>query len=256
MRTLNGLHPRRAQALFERRLLAYARSIEGSVSREIMKAMRGYAEFDGEPGRQAQVTLDHQQAIGRILSRHYQRVFPGFGMPVLEDASKLQKQLPGEARFNELANLWIETRGATEVAQIVGTTRNQAMSIINLITREAIAEGLGQQATARRLIQAMREQGGTLSRQRAGVIARTETHMAASAAQHEAAGATGLPMRKQWASARGERTRDSHQDADGQTVPLDQPFIVDGEELMYPGDPSGSPETVINCRCVELFVID
>ena len=32
-------------------------------------------------------------------------------------------------------------------------------------------------------------------------------------------------------------------------IPVDDPFIVGGEELMFPGDPNGSPGNVINCRC-------
>ena len=27
------------------------------------------------------------------------------------------------------------------------------------------------------------------------------------------------------------------------------PFLVGGEQLLYPGDPAGSSENVINCRC-------
>lgn len=45
------------------------------------------------------------------------------------------------------------------------------------------------------------------------------------------------------------RTREAHFAADGQVVALDQPFVVDGEELDYPGDPNGSGDNVINCRC-------
>jgi len=34
-------------------------------------------------------------------------------------------------------------------------------------------------------------------------------------------------------------------------VPLDKPFIVSGEPLMFPGDGSkgASPGNLINCRC-------
>jgi hypothetical protein len=39
-------------------------------------------------------------------------------------------------------------------------------------------------------------------------------------------------------------------DSDYQSI--DAPFIVDGEALDHPSDPSGSPENTINCRCVEL----
>lgn len=43
--------------------------------------------------------------------------------------------------------------------------------------------------------------------------------------------------------------RDTHAAIDGQMVKDGEPFYVDGEELMYPGDPSGSPENTYNCHC-------
>jgi hypothetical protein len=56
-------------------------------------------------------------------------------------------------------------------------------------------------------------------------------------------------IRKRWDSKEDTRVRAAHVAADGQTVPIGQPFIVDNEPLMAPLDPSGSPSNVINCRC-------
>ena len=58
-------------------------------------------------------------------------------------------------------------------------------------------------------------------------------------------------MKKQWVHVPIARVpRISHIEADGQVVDVDQPFDVDGEELMYPRDPNGSPENTINCHCL------
>ena len=59
----------------------------------------------------------------------------------------------------------------------------------------------------------------------------------------------GIKTRKQWIATKDNRTRHEHGVADGQTVDYDQPFDVGGEDLMFPGDPSGSPWNVYNCRC-------
>lgn len=60
----------------------------------------------------------------------------------------------------------------------------------------------------------------------------------------------GLILRKVWMATPDGRTRDWHVDMDGQEVEIDQYFIDGlGNELEYPGDPMGSPETVYNCRC-------
>jgi hypothetical protein len=42
--------------------------------------------------------------------------------------------------------------------------------------------------------------------------------------------------------------RPGHLYADGQVRNVDEPFVVDGEALMYPRDPNGSPENTINCH--------
>lgn len=57
-----------------------------------------------------------------------------------------------------------------------------------------------------------------------------------------------------WVSMRDERVRVSHWEADGQTVPINEPFIINGYKMMFPLDDSmGAPiDEIINCRCVEL----
>ena len=64
----------------------------------------------------------------------------------------------------------------------------------------------------------------------------------------------GFKVYKRWVATDDDRTRPSHRQADGQEVPFDQPFIVGGEKLMYPGDPSGSAGNVINCRCTVVTI--
>lgn len=60
----------------------------------------------------------------------------------------------------------------------------------------------------------------------------------------------GVVMSKVWIATPDNRVRDWHLSMDGQERDVDEPFIDGhGEELDYPGDPSGSPKTVYNCRC-------
>lgn len=91
---------------------------------------------------------------------------------------------------------------------------------------------------------------------RAERIARTETISAANAGTIEGYRQTGLVQKKQWLAADDERTREWHAAADGQIVDLDGPFIVGGESLDFPGDPNGSPENIINCRCTVAPILD
>jgi hypothetical protein len=61
----------------------------------------------------------------------------------------------------------------------------------------------------------------------------------------------GREAAKTWRSVGDNRVRQDHLDADGQTVPVSEPFIVGGESLMYPGDSSlgASAAQIVNCRC-------
>jgi hypothetical protein len=90
-------------------------------------------------------------------------------------------------------------------------------------------------------------------RNRAEAIARTETMGAynggAQLAWADLARATGEQLEKGWLATLDKRTRETHFAADGQRVPLDQPFTVGGWQLMEPGDPDGPAQEVINCRC-------
>jgi hypothetical protein len=51
--------------------------------------------------------------------------------------------------------------------------------------------------------------------------------------------------------------RDTHSDMEGQTVSFGEPFETGGGvHLLYPGDPNGPPEEIINCRCYVFPRID
>lgn len=90
-------------------------------------------------------------------------------------------------------------------------------------------------------------------------IARTETTRVENSAKQdvgEQGKKLGFKMKKQWISTSDGRTRPEHAGADGQIVDIDKPFIVGGEELMYPGDESGSAWNTINCRCTTINIIE
>lgn len=55
---------------------------------------------------------------------------------------------------------------------------------------------------------------------------------------------------KRWVTRHDDRVRHTHFLADGQTVPVDQPFIVGGVPLMYPGERGGQYGEIVQCRCV------
>lgn len=72
------------------------------------------------------------------------------------------------------------------------------------------------------------------------------------AAQQVTSG-TDVSVTHVWNSVGDDKVRPDHQDADGQEVGIGDPFIVGGESLLYPLDPSGSDAETANCRCSQSF---
>lgn len=90
---------------------------------------------------------------------------------------------------------------------------------------------------------------------RSEVIARTEVICASNLGSQAGARSLDYPMEKTWISTRDDRTRDDHDEADGQVRDIDEPYEVGGELLMFPGDTSlgASAKNVIKCRCTESY---
>ena len=57
-----------------------------------------------------------------------------------------------------------------------------------------------------------------------------------------------------WISERDNKVRPTHAEADGQTVLINEPFIVGGYKMMFPLDDqfNAPPEEICSCRCTEL----
>lgn len=97
-------------------------------------------------------------------------------------------------------------------------------------------------------------------RNRARTVARTETMGAVNggafrSAQLEAEARGDVAPFKLWLSTDDTRTRPTHVAADQQRTLLSEPFIVGGSRLLFPGDPRGAAEEVINCRCTMLPIV-
>lgn len=64
------------------------------------------------------------------------------------------------------------------------------------------------------------------------------------------------PTFKRWLSAGDELVRESHQEADSQTVEVGKPFSVGGFPMDHPGDWLAPAEERMNCRCVSVYLDD
>jgi SPP1 gp7 family putative phage head morphogenesis protein len=141
-----------------------------------------------------------------------------------------------------------------EVSRFLGTRANfikDAAEEVWTDVRDELQEGVDAGESNAKLAERIRAKFTGLSKHRSEVIAQTETGIAYGHARQQAMQATGVEY-KEWLTARDDKVRAEHVKADKQTVPVDEPFTVAGEELMGPCDSKGSPENIINCRCIAI----
>jgi SPP1 gp7 family putative phage head morphogenesis protein len=89
-----------------------------------------------------------------------------------------------------------------------------------------------------------------ITRTRARTIVRTETIRAVGLGSLLSAWNEPFQMTKEWVAVKDNRTRHTHYNIDGQVRDLEKKF---SNGLMFPGDPNGSAEETINCRCALAF---
>lgn len=74
---------------------------------------------------------------------------------------------------------------------------------------------------------------------------------------------SGFLLLKSWLTAGDDRVREAHaqaeddyaKDAEPGPIAIDEAFIVDGEELLYPRDINGSLDNILGCRCTSQPVL-
>jgi len=88
-----------------------------------------------------------------------------------------------------------------------------------------------------------------ITQNRAQYIARTELGGVINESRNEAFKEVGI-QKHEWLSAHDARVRETHR-IDGQIRTIGERF---SNGLLYPNDPSGPPEEIINCRCLALPV--
>ena len=156
------------------------------------------------------------------------------------------------ATWTEVVNVNAAAYVMTASNRIVGAS-SSIWSQVQFAAEQAISVGVEIPK-----LRAEVEQITGYARVRAQAIARTETIGAYNAGDIEGARALGEygPVEKSWLATFGPRTRDSHAEANGQTVLMEESFIVGGVAMDRPLDPSGPANEVVNCRCVmQMFFV-
>jgi uncharacterized protein with gpF-like domain len=250
----------RAQKIREHRVQEMIRTrLDASFTRVLVTEFRRVAKaMSLHPRSEAlrhHALEDHKLHLRSLLSRHYRSVMDTFGKRTFEDLKrdkKASQDLLLKAREDQFAQgvrAFVDRWTAKRSTEIAGTTWRKVGKIIADAEADPETRGQGEVALGKMILEEMDDQSVT----RARTIARTETHSASQDASFTAAQSMGIDLVKEWVATHDSRTREDHIDADGQIVLMHEPFKVGDDELQFPGDPSGLPEEVINCRCICLY---
>ena len=202
------------------------------------------------------------------------RVAPALTKAGESDVENVLTGLRPDRLTYELDPIWrtqIDAWGATVLAELgVGMSfdmlnplvvshleefaTNRIEDLVDQTTRNALrtqlVEGVRAGEGVRELSARVRSVFDAADKYRARTIARTEVNSSANFASWSAYKQSGVVEKRGWLTTRDGAERDAHGAVkEPYEVPIDEPFIVGGERLMYPGDPSGSAWNVINCRC-------
>jgi hypothetical protein len=91
---------------------------------------------------------------------------------------------------------------------------------------------------------------GGLAAQRSTLIARTESIGALNEGAFIAAQDSGIVSTVEWLTQGDLEVRDTHEDQDGQRLPIGQTFP---NGCRFPGDPAADISEIANCRCTLLY---
>lgn len=157
----------------------------------------------------------------------------------------LNRKFDSLAEARKRAAAIAKKNSANKIKRISKTVREDIRNII--------AKAARREDSPAEVAKKIRDEVKGIGKSRSETIARTEIHSTAMTSQYdasiEAQKEFDIKMEKVWISSEDDRTRESHVAANDQQVPFDKPFIVGGEELMFPGDPDGDAGEIINCRC-------
>lgn len=192
------------------------------------------------------------QLLGTTLFINYQKIGNKFKDTIRSKLNFSNNEVTSKVNLNLQFYFQEQTREITP--KLLKTTNERVENTIKLLQESDISnDELIKQAKQLLLLQ---------NNLRSVTIADTETNKIAENSKHTEAialvSSVGFLVRlkKRWDSTLDGKTREGHARADGQLASLNQPFVVDGESLMYPSDISlgASLANVINCRCKTHYI--
>lgn len=223
------------QELFRRQMDSVKARVKNELRGEetnrqpLPRLERGLAD---EPFNMAEWIKKFREAM-RVQLR---QIVDESGSEAMDDL-KIQKKF----QVNEpQVRQYIETRAQRFAVQVNETTWD--------LLRKSIGEGIDAGEGLTSIMERVETVMGDRINSSAEIIARTEVGGAMNGGTRLAWMQSGVVTGKRWIAELDARVRDSHAEAHGQVVGLDEDFEVGDASGPGPGE-MGAPEEDINCRC-------
>ncbi len=262
----------RISGLPDARVLAFEAQIEAAMTLALQQV--------------ADKIADQIEALSKVLVAAVgDEVPPGDGLPPgqpyvspddLASITPLWEQAAAQSLLPVVAQIWQASSGqvysglveASGIAALpsVGSlaaeqylaqakaTFDQVGDALWVNARNALLDGFERGESIPQLAERIRGAAPVTART-ATLVARTQVIEASNAGSITTARISGIQMLKEWLATPDLRTRPSHLAADGQRVPLTDPFIVGGYSADFPAAPSLPPAERYSCRCTLGYII-
>lgn len=155
-------------------------------------------------------------------------------------------ELGGKFKFDEADPRVLDAIARREEIMATSVSR----TIRQRLARE-IEAGVKANETIGQIADRIRTSFNAFSGPRALMVARTEMANTVNQVRNQVFEEEGIEQHE-WMTANDEAVRESHRQVNGEIRKIGEPF---SNGLMFPGDPSGAAEEVINCRCIAVAVV-
>jgi HK97 family phage portal protein len=225
---------RNEEAAYERRV----RDHFYVLKREVLLKLRRPLKAAAPPFNIDAVMFDKEKAAKDIR----QRTDPVYKSALVKGYESVLRELNLSVSF-DLLTPEVESFLQEKRFEIADLIDGPAADRLRATLEEAIKAGENMDKIADRVTEVF-----DVERSRARRIARTEVAESFNGGRFETMKEAGVE-KIEWLTARDNRVRDSHAEIDGQIIMLGDRF---SNGLLYPLDPAGPPEEIVNCRCVTL----
>lgn len=171
----------------------------------------------------------------------FARVYLPFYVAGYEAGAENVRTRRKRADFFNLVRERLRQKSFYHAALALKVTKRRLQSVFD----EALVEGWGTEDLAREV----RHLFDGMARGRSLRIARTELTDVMNDGSNATLREEGYRM-KEWSTVIDGQERETHAEADGQVVGVNELFTVGGQAARYPGDDSLSASEKINCRCL------